>query len=197
MGRWGCLPATHLGDTKSLPPAVMRAPRPRGWAQPAPPGAGPQTPPPTLSPSRRSAPVAWSTKKRSSRSTRSFSLMEVSLTSKKTLPHFLFGEQPSFVQVHAPCDMPPPRHRGALRARCLPYCKIRELAKAAAEKGSENGPCPAGQGAEERLREPSHEVSHCSGRRVVVSLLGQLSFREAGPSHSSRGWQTGTRSLST
>lgn len=149
----GCLPATHLGHTQV--PAHRRS---RGTLGPKPttPGAGPHILPLTVSLSHRSAPVVWSMKKHSSRSTLSFSLTEVSPTSKKVLRSSLSVEQPFLLQVHAPCYLPLPSHWGECRARFLLLLQDVEFAKALAEKNSENGLSPGKEG---RLKKQYHKVS--------------------------------------
>lgn len=78
---------------------------------------GPPSLPLTLSPSCRSAPVVWSMKKHSNRSTLSFSLMEVSLILKRSFP------APSLVSSlflpPSSCFLlsPPPQVQGQLRVR--------------------------------------------------------------------------------
>lgn len=69
--------------------------------QSPPPSTGSQTLPThtlSLSPTHRSAPVVWSMKKHSSRSTLSFSLMEVSICVEKCPPSILSSGQPSLSQ---------------------------------------------------------------------------------------------------
>lgn len=152
---------------------------------------GPSDGPLTPSLVCRSAPAVWSTKKRSSRFTLSFSLTEVSPTLTKTLPSSLSGEQPFLLQVHAPGPLPQFPCWGE---RFLPFLEAVRSTDTLAGKGSGRGFSPFSV---QRPIKQYHKVSEQSRKQVFSPQMEQRRVREAErfpQAHTASVWQAETRS---